>query len=268
MLKNATIFMIRHAEKPKDAADTDAELALAEMPGAAGGPSAISGAATPQAVPIGVAPAVAAVKYHECYCSPELAIEKIGQAPAPAGTKAVDPCLAPEGYARAAAYAVYLPAVVRAVTGGKIDWVFASAGSKASCRPFLTVQPLAQALGRGDPLTPAKDDDLDGMYDALEGHQCHGCNIVICWHHGKILKLAQRLGVDPGKLPSDSHWPSEPWPPPVFGWLLQLTYDGDGNIIPKKTRCINERLMAGDCGQEPPLAPPAPPGGIWTWNTP
>jgi hypothetical protein len=260
MLENATIFMIRHGEKPKDAIDSDAELALAEMPGAAGVSSDASGAAEMLSAKGG--------KEHPCDCSPELMIEKIGQAPAPAGTKVVDRCLAPEGYARAAAYTVYLPCVVRAVTGGKIDWVFASEGSNASCRPCLTVQPLAQAIGQGDPLTPAKDKDLDGMCQALEDPKYRGCHIVICWHHGQILQLAHTLGVDPAKLPLDSHWPSEPWPADVFGWLLQLTYDGDGNIIPEQTRCINERLMAGDCGQEPPLAPPTPPGGIWTWNTP
>jgi hypothetical protein len=78
------------------------------------------------------------------------------------------------------------------------------------------------------------------------------CNLLICWHHGEILKLAAALGVDASRLPSSSNWPGSPWPDPVFGWLLQLCYDNDGKIIESQTACIDQQLMYNDYGKKPP----------------
>jgi hypothetical protein len=58
--------------------------------------------------------------------------------------------------------------------------------------------------------------------------------------------------VDSGKLPPESNWPAPTWPDQVFGWLLQLGYDGHGNLIPSRTTCINEKLMDDDYGKDPP----------------
>jgi hypothetical protein len=48
------------------------------------------------------------------------------------------------------------------------------------------------------------------------------------------------------------HWPSPPWLGEVFGWLLQICYDADGNLIPAQTVCINQQLMYDDYGKNPP----------------
>jgi hypothetical protein len=43
------------------------------------------------------------------------------------------------------------------------------------------------------------------------------------------------------------------WPGQVFGGVLQLCYDGIGNIVPAQTVCISQTLMSDDHGQKPPL---------------
>ena len=58
-------------------------------------------------------------------------------------------------------------------------------------------------------------------------------NIVICWHHGEILELANLLlkgNPPPG-------WPTEPWPPDVFGWLLWLHYDEHEKVTSPPSGC-------------------------------
>jgi hypothetical protein len=44
-------------------------------------------------------------------------------------------------------------------------------------------------------------------------------------------KLAKALGADPDKLIPGGKWPDD-----EYGWLLQLSYDQEGRLIPAKTK--------------------------------
>jgi len=140
--------------------------------------------------------------------------------------------LSPMGQARAEGYAAYFPALPLDGSGGP-DYLFASHESEKSDRPHLTLQPLADRLGL------EVDTDYSNKHDAkLAKHlrdspELDGKNIVVCWHHGRILDLAEEL-LHHHPSP-DPDWPQE-WPDDVFGWLLWMSFDASGAPTPA-TRC-------------------------------
>lgn len=158
--------------------------------------------------------------------------------------------LAVAGQERAQAYAIYFQNYSLNSNLVKLDYLFAAADSSESHRPRLTIQPLATAVGL-DINDKHKDKDYQKVADdILQNSKYDQSNILICWHHGEILDLAAALGAK--DLPSASNWPTPPWPGKVYGWLLQLCYDDNGNILPSQTICINQQLMYDDYGKNPP----------------
>ena len=163
------------------------------------------------------------------------------------------PFLAVAGQERAQAYSVYFQNYLLNSKLVKLNYLFAAANSNASQRPVLTITPLSAATGLKIN-TPYADKEYGKLAtEILSGSTYDGSNILICWHHGQILQLASALGAKAKDLPKSSNWPGRKWPPQVFGWVLQLCYDGNGNIIPAQTVCINQKLMFDDHGQNPPL---------------
>jgi len=125
----------------------------------------------------------------------------------------------------------------------KLDRLIATADSANSSRPRLTLEPLSRALGLKIE-QPYKDKQYEMLaHDLLTTP--HGKRILICWHHGKIPELAQALGADANRLV-----PGGKWPTGQYGWLLQLSYDHDGRLIPDQTRRISENLMPDDSTAE------------------
>lgn len=167
------------------------------------------------------------------------------------------PYLSPAGQARAQAYVAYFQNfVLNGSPAGsqplQFSWLFAAENSQASQRPLLTITPLAQAL-KLDVNDKHKDKDYAKLAEHILGDKKYDdANLLICWHHGEALELAQALGVNPSQLPAAANWPAK-WPGQVFGWYLQLCYDQHGNVIPNQTCCVNECLMYDDNGQNPPL---------------
>ena len=156
------------------------------------------------------------------------------------------------GQERAHAYAVYFQNYMLNGTLLKLSYTFATADSSQSQRPRLTMEPLANAMGMEIDARYQENDYQKVADEILQNSKYHQSNILICWHHGEILELAAALEVDATKLPPQSHWPSPPWPGEVFGWLPQVCYDADGNVIPSQTLCINQQLMYDDYGKNPP----------------
>jgi hypothetical protein len=155
--------------------------------------------------------------------------------------------LSAEGFKRADAYVKYFKNFQLDSQPLKLDSLFATADSKNSRRPRLTLTPLSHALNM--PLdTRFKDKDFQGLADDLQTNS-HGKHILICWHHGAIPDLARALGADPGKLIPDGEWPAN-----VFGWLIELRYDHDGKLMAGQCRRINEHLMPDD--ELPPALQP------------
>lgn len=158
------------------------------------------------------------------------------------------PGLSPAGQARAEAYVQYLPKQTDPA-GKRITWnyLFASQDSDNSDRPELTITPLAQALKLAIDCT-YKDKDYQKLAAHIQKHakdRYANSNILICWHHGEVLELAQAMGAAPAALPAKSDWPAH-WPGTVFGWLLKIYYKQDGTLHHGETQAINERLMPDD----------------------
>jgi hypothetical protein len=157
------------------------------------------------------------------------------------------PGLSPAGQARAQAYVHYLQN--QTDPQGKTirwDYLFASTDSENSDRPLLTITPLAKAIQKTIDSSYA-----DKHYAKLEkdirdnAKDYANRNILICWHHGEILDLAQALGAAPEGLPPSSDWPDK-WPGEVFGWLLKVYYDDHGALQNQQSQAINEHLMPDD----------------------
>lgn len=145
--------------------------------------------------------------------------------------------LSAEGEARAAAYVNYFKSYALAGQPLKLDAIFATADSKGSHRPRLTVEPTAKALGLAVDSRFA-DKNFQSLADELRSRP-HGKAILIAWHHGEIPQLLGALGADPKQVIPNGKWPQE-----VFGWVIQLRYDADGRLAEAKR--INENLMPDD----------------------
>lgn len=160
--------------------------------------------------------------------------------------------LAIAGQERAQAYVVYFQNYSATSGLAPIEHLYAAADSAESSRPRLTIEPLSQALGITINCN-YKDKHFASLAgEILNSPSYDNTTILICWHHGMILDLAESLGVSASQLPVDAKWPSSPWPEVVYGWLLQLRFDASGSIIPSQTFCINQELMYGDAGKNPP----------------
>ena len=147
--------------------------------------------------------------------------------------------LSPFGEQRAQAYARYFREFTVDTKPLRLDAIFAAADSAESQRPRLTVGPLAKALEL--PINARYgNDQVAELADELRATQ-QGRRVLICWRHGEIPELLRALGADPRDLLPDGKWPG-----PVFDWLIQLSYDHDGRLIPAGTRRIYERLLPGD----------------------
>lgn len=144
--------------------------------------------------------------------------------------------LSPEGEARAAAYVHYFTHYTIDGQPLKLEAIFATADSKGSQRPRLTVEPTAKALG----LTvdhQFADKAPQALADEIRSRP-HGKAILIAWHHGQIPELLTDLG-DPTQVIPGAKWPED-----VFCWVIQLRYDADGHLMEAKR--INEDLMPDD----------------------
>jgi hypothetical protein len=166
--------------------------------------------------------------------------------------------LAVAGQERAQAYILYFQNYLLQSTSGasdnstpiKLNYLFATADSGNSDRPDLTITPLSQAIGVAINDKHKNADYQKVADDILQNSKYDNSNILICWHHGEILALAAALGVDASKLPAASNWPTK-WPGSEYGWLLQISYDGNGDLVVAETLCINEKLMYDDQNDPP-----------------
>jgi hypothetical protein len=156
--------------------------------------------------------------------------------------------LAPEGVARAQAYVKYFQEQVK-YDGQPIQWnfLFSSVESPKSNRPFLTLQPLAEAISLeiSDQFKNKHFNDLVEEFRKNDGNKFNNANVLICWHHGEILDLALALGANATNLPKSAHWPKK-WNHKAYGWLLKIYYTRDGSLDKQQTEAVNEQLMPDD----------------------
>ena len=172
------------------------------------------------------------------------------------------PNLSPAGWQRAEAYVAYFENFAAVAVDGSaqakqlpIDYVFAAADNYlTSYRPRLTISPFADVQTGPRPLSACiADKSYAALVTQLQSDDYDGKNILVCWHHGEIISLANALLTANGthKMPDlgpASCWPPQDatWPPTVFGWLFQVCFDSNGKPDVNWTRCLNEKLMPDD----------------------
>jgi len=152
---------------------------------------------------------------------------------------ATGPDLTPSGQERAEAYKDYFLKFTVDSKRLRPDAVFAAKDSKKSHRPRLTVEPFAKAEKLKIDTRFGNNDSNDLAVDLRATEQ--GKVILICWRHPYVPDLLRALGAKPEDL-----LPRGKWPGSVYDWVILLSYDQDGRLIPASTRRINEHLMPGD----------------------
>ena len=144
--------------------------------------------------------------------------------------------LTPAGERRALAYVNYFAGVKVDKVPLKLDHLFAAADSKNSERSRLTLQPLSRALKLPLDLR-FEADDFAALAEEVYRRD-HGKGMVICWHHSTIPALLAELGADPARLLPDGEWPKD-----VFNWVIELRFDANGQLKPKRSERIVMRWV-------------------------
>lgn len=114
------------------------------------------------------------------------------------------------------------------------NFIFATKDSKHSHRPVETVAPLAKKLG----LT-INAEYADADYGKLAEHLFHdskyaGKTILICWHHGMIPQLAEKLGATSAP---------DKWNGSVFDRVWNIRFDSQGKCAFEN---LPQHLLPGD----------------------
>jgi hypothetical protein len=117
--------------------------------------------------------------------------------------------------------------------------ILAANDSKKSHRPRLTVEPFAKAAKLPIDTRFGNNQSADLAADLRANQQ--GKVILICWRHPYIPALLRALGATPGTF-----LPNGKWPGAVFDWIILLTFDQDGHLIPSSSRRTNEHLLPSD----------------------
>jgi hypothetical protein len=147
--------------------------------------------------------------------------------------------LSPRGKERAEAYKNYFQTFALDSKQLEPDVIFAAKDSKQSHRPRLTVEPFAKAEKLQIDTRFGNNQSVE-LATALRATE-QGKRILISWRHGDIPALLRALGAKPKDL-----LPNGKWPDPVYDWVILLSYDQEGHLIPSGTRRINEHLLPGD----------------------
>ena len=151
---------------------------------------------------------------------------------------ATDPGLTPSGQERADAYKNYFQNFTVDSKRLTPEVLFAAKDSKKSHRPRLTLEPFAKAAQLKIDTRFGNSQSADLAADLRANQQ--GKVILICWRHPYIPALVGALGADP-----KTFLPNGKWPGSVYNWVIQLSFDQDGHLIPSSSRRIDEHLMPG-----------------------
>ena len=147
--------------------------------------------------------------------------------------------LSPRGEERAKAYKNYFQNFTVDGERREPQAVLVAADSKHSHRPRLTVQPFAKAANLQIDNRFANKQPADLAAELRANYQ--GKIVLICWHHGQIPAVLRALGVDPAALLPNGKWPRD-----VYDWVIVVSFDENGHVIPGSTKRIAEHLLQGD----------------------
>ena len=116
--------------------------------------------------------------------------------------------------------------------------VFAAKDSKKSHRPRLTLEPFAKAAKLRIDTRFGNSQSADLAADLRANQQRKV--ILICWRHPYIPVLVGAFGANP-----KTFLPNGKWPGAVYNWVILLSFDQDGHLIPSSSRRIDEHVMPG-----------------------
>jgi hypothetical protein len=147
--------------------------------------------------------------------------------------------ISPQGQQRAEAYKNYFLNFTVDSKQREPAVIFAAKDSKKSHRPRLTMEPFAKAANLKIDTRFGNTQSADLAADLRANQQ--GKVILICWRHPYIPALLAALGATP-----ETFLPNGKWPGAVFDWIILLSYDQNGRLIPSSSRRTNEHLLPGD----------------------
>jgi hypothetical protein len=149
--------------------------------------------------------------------------------------------LSPAGVKRAQAYVGFFRSLTLDSHPVTLDHLFAAQESKNSDRPRETLLPLSNALH----LKIHSTFDLSKSQELADKvrRSYSGETVLICWHHGAIPDLLKAFGANPKALLPGGEWPDD-----VFGWLIVLRYDQQGNL---SAHVSNEEITPEDTRHPP-----------------
>ena len=147
--------------------------------------------------------------------------------------------ISPRGEQRAEAYKNYFLNFNVDSARREPDVVFAAKDSQKSHRPRLTVKPFAKAADLKIDTRFGNDQSAELATDLRANQQ--GKVILICWRHPYVPDLLRALGANP-----ESFLPHGKWPGSVYDWVILLSFDQDGRLIPASSKRITEHLLPGD----------------------
>ena len=147
--------------------------------------------------------------------------------------------ISPLGEKRAEAYTNYFREFTLDSKRLEPQTIFAAKDSKKSHRPRVTMEPFAKAANLKIDTRFGNNQSADLAADLRANQQ--GKVILICWRHPYIPALLSALGANP-----ETFLPNGKWPGSVYDWVILLSFDQDGRLIPSSSRRINEHLLPGD----------------------
>ena len=147
--------------------------------------------------------------------------------------------LSQRGEERAKAYVKYFENFTVDSKRLEPNAIVVAADSKQSHRPRLTVTPFAKAASLPIDNRFANKQPADLAAELRANYQ--GKVILVCWHHGQIPALLRALGTA-----SETLVPGGKWPKDVYDWVIMVSFDGNGLVIPESTKRISEHLLPGD----------------------
>src|ERR1700747_2129733 len=147
--------------------------------------------------------------------------------------------LSERGAERAEAYKSYFQNFMIDSKRREPNDVLVAADSKQSHRPRLTVTPFAKAAKLPIDSRFGNKQPADLAAELRANHQ--GKVILVCWHHGQIPAVLRALGAAPETLVPNGKWPKD-----VYDWVIMVSFDENGHVIPASTKRINEHLLKGD----------------------
>jgi hypothetical protein len=147
--------------------------------------------------------------------------------------------ISPLGQERAEAYKNYFLNFAVDSKRREPTVIFAAKDSKKSHRPRLTVEPFAKAAQLKIDTRFGNNQSADLAAELRTNYQ--GKVILICWRHPYVPALLRALGANPEEL-----LPNGKWPGAVYDWIILLSYDNEGRLIPGSAKRMNEHLLPGD----------------------